>query len=132
MTILDAGTGGGRLAFGNAVRRIFMSGMTSTREQANREAFPGMTAETILTSGPRLEWGDYVGGQREAIIGGAIFEGLARDREDADKKLREGRIRIDGCQAYNAVGSVAGIYTASMPVFAVRNARFGNVGYCNF
>ncbi|HLI11681.1 MAG TPA: DUF1116 domain-containing protein [Alphaproteobacteria bacterium] len=129
-----------------------MSGMTSTREQANREAFrrmcesepvlvdvlpaidaiPGMTAETILTSGPRLEWGDYVGGQREAIIGGAIFEGLARDREDADKKLREGRIRIDGCQAYNAVGSVAGIYTASMPVFAVRNARFGNVGYCNF
>jgi len=30
------------------------------------------------------------------------------------------------------VGSVAGIYTASMPVFVVENRTFGNRGFCNF
>lgn len=123
-----------------------------TREQANQEAFrrlcesepvlvdirpaievlPGMTPDTVLTSGPRLDWSEYVGGQRDAIIGGALFEGLARTREEAEHKLGAGSIKIDGCHPHGAVGSVAGIYTASMPVFVVRNARFGNIGFCNF
>ena len=29
------------------------------------------------------------------------------------------------------VGSLAGIYTASMPVFVVENRAHGNTGYCN-
>ena len=27
---------------------------------------------------------------------------------------------------------MAGVYTASMPVFVVENRPFGNVGFCNF
>lgn len=96
------------------------------------EALPGMTPKTILASGPPLAWRDYVGGQREGIIGGALFEGLARNREEAEEKLAAGEIRVDGCHGYGAVGSLAGIYTASMPVFMVRNATFGNIGFCNF
>ena len=129
-----------------------MTNGSTAKEQANQEAFrrlcesepvledirpaievlPGMTKNMILTSGPRLDWEGYFGGQRDAIIGGAIFEGLAKDRLDAEKKLRVGTIRVDGCHAHGAVGSLAGIYTASMPVFIVRNAKFGNIGYCNF
>ncbi|HVH74243.1 MAG TPA: DUF1116 domain-containing protein [Stellaceae bacterium] len=129
-----------------------MSQTITTRAQANQEAFrrlcksepiledirpaievlPGMTPDTVLTSGPRLPWDEYVGGQRDALIGGALFEGLARNRAEAEAKLGAGKIKIDGCHAHGAVGSLAGIYTASMPVFVVRNARFGNVGYCNF
>jgi len=96
------------------------------------EALPGMTRETILTSGPPLPWAAYTGGQRAAVIGGALFEGLARDAAEADRKLAAGEIRVDGCHGYGCVGSLAGIYTASMPVFVVRNAAFGNVGCCNF
>jgi len=96
------------------------------------EALPGMTRETILTSGPALPWEQYVGGQRQAIIGGALFEGLAPDHATAERRLATGEITVDGCHAHGAVGSLAGIYTASMPVFVVRNATFGNVGYCNF
>ena len=78
-----------------------------------------------------MPWGEYTGGQREAIIGGALFEGLAGGREEAIHRLDNGEIRVKGCQDYGCVGSLAGIYTASMPVFVVENRTFGNLGYCN-
>jgi hypothetical protein len=95
------------------------------------EALPRMTGGTILTSGPPLPWSSYVGGQRDAVIGGALYEGLAEDRDDAIRKLDRGEIRVEGCQDHGAVGSVAGIYTASMPVFVVDNAPFGTRAFCN-
>ncbi len=95
------------------------------------DVLPGMTRETILTSGPPMAWSDYTGGQRDAILGGALFEGLAANREDAEHKLAAAEIRIDGCHDYGAVGSLAGIYTASMPVFVVENTTYNNIGYCN-
>jgi len=95
------------------------------------EAIPGLDRETILTSGPPMDWSEYRGGQRDALVGGVLFEGLAADREEAVQKLESGEIRIGGCHDYGCVGSLAGIYTASMPVFVVENATFGNVGFCN-
>ena len=95
------------------------------------EVLPGMKRQTVLTSGPPMAWDQYTGGQREAVIGGVLFEGLAADRDEAEQKLGRGEIHVDGCHSYNAVGSLAGIYTASMPVFVVENASYGNVGYCN-
>lgn len=53
-----------------------------------------MTRDTILTSGPPLAWDRYAGGQREAIIGGAQFEGLAETRAHAEAELANGRIRV--------------------------------------
>lgn len=95
------------------------------------EVVPGFDSNKILTSGPPMAWSDYVGGQREAVIGGALFENLAETREDAIAKLDAGEIIVDGCHNYGCVGSLAGVYTASMPVFIVTNNTFGNVGYCN-
>ena len=92
---------------------------------------PGFTPQTILTSGPPMPWSDYIGGQREAIIGGALFENLAKDRDEAISKLDIGEITVGPCHDLGCVGSLAGIYTASMPVFVVENRTSGNVGYCN-
>jgi hypothetical protein len=84
-----------------------MPDAASARQEANHQAFrrlgesepvledirpaldvlPGMTHETILISGPPRPWTDYVGGQRAAIIGGALFEGLAGDLAEAEQKL---------------------------------------------
>lgn len=97
-----------------------------------REVIPGYHDNLVLTSGAPMKWSDYVGGQREALIGGALFEGLAADREDAIAKFADGTIEIGACHDYGAVGSLAGIYTASMPVFVVENRAGGNVGFCNF
>ncbi len=96
------------------------------------EVMPGFTRETILTSGPPRPWSDYEGGQRNAIVGAALFEGLARETREVEDKLARGAIRLMGCHDLSAVGSLAGVYSASMPVFAVRNRATGQLGFCNF
>lgn len=96
------------------------------------EVLPGYRDNLVLTSGAPMPWEGYVGGQREALIGGALFEGLATTRDEAIAGFAAGRIEIGSCHDYGAVGSLAGIYTASMPVFVVENRTHGNVGYCNF
>ena len=96
------------------------------------DVVPGMTAQTILTSGPPMPWAEYYGGQRNAVIYGALYEGLASDPDDADAKLSDGRITLAATHDHGCVGSVAGIYTASMPVFVVENTVLGNRSYCNF
>ena len=97
-----------------------------------REVLPGYRDNVVLTSGAPMAWEDYVGGQREALIGGALFEGLATSRDEAIARFATGEIEVGACHDYGAVGSLAGIYTASMPVFIVENRASGNVGFCNF
>lgn len=96
------------------------------------EVLPGYRPNLVLTSGAPMPWEAYVGGQRDALIGGALFEGLAATREEAIAGFESGAIEIGACHDYAAVGSLAGIYTASMPVFVVENRAHGNIGYCNF
>ena len=125
---------------------------TAARETANLEAFtrmvssdpvlvdvapageviPGMKPNTVLTSGPPHRWDEYVGPQRMALIYGAIHEGLAVDEADAEARFASGEIEIEPCHHHGAVGSVAGIYTASMPVFVVENRDRNNLAFCNF
>ena len=97
-----------------------------------RDVLPGYQDNLILTSGAPMPWSEYVGGQREALIGGALFEGLAASREEAVAGFESGAIAIGACHDYGAVGSLAGIYTASMPVFVVENRVHGNRAFCNF
>ena len=96
------------------------------------EVIPGYEPNLILTSGAPLPFAEYTGGQREAIIGAAQFEGLAATRDEAIAQLEAGEIRVDGAHGYGCVGSLAGVYTASMPVFVVENPPFGNTAFCNF
>ncbi|HUZ56561.1 MAG TPA: DUF1116 domain-containing protein, partial [Streptosporangiaceae bacterium] len=115
-----------------AVRRMTGADPALVDVQAAGDAVPGLTANTILTSGPPMPWPEYYGGQRNAVIYGALYEGLAADPDDADAKLRDGRIVLGATHDHGCVGSVAGIYTASMPVFVVENGPGGNRAYCNF
>ena len=92
------------------------------------EVVPGMTRTTILTSGPPLPWADYIGGQRDAIIGAVRFENLAETHDEAGAKLDAGDITVGGCHDYGCIGSLAGVYSASMNVFVVENRAFGNRG----
>jgi hypothetical protein len=96
------------------------------------EVVPGMTPETILTSGPPMAWSEYAGGQRDAIIGGALHEGLAHTRDEAVARFDAGEIYVSSCHEHDCIGSVAGIYTASMPVFVVDEKRSGLRAFCNF
>lgn len=115
-----------------AVRRMTDAEPVLVDVQPAGQAIPGMTPNMILTSGPPLPWQEYYGGQRNAVLYGALYEGLASDTDDADARLRDGRIVLAATHDHNCVGSVAGIYTASMPVFVVQNTDRGNRAYCNF
>lgn len=96
------------------------------------EVMPGYRASLVLTSGAPLPWPQYAGGQRDAIIGGVLFEGLAATRQEAIAALDAGEVQVGSCHDYGAVGSLAGIYTASMPVFVVEDRTYGNRAFCNF
>jgi hypothetical protein len=114
-----------------AARRLCASTPVLTDVRAAGDVVPGMTPQTILTAGAPMPWSDYTGGQRLAVIYGAIYEGLAVTEDEADAKIASGEIVLGTCHAHGCVGSVAGIYTASMPVLVVENLEFGNTGFCN-
>jgi hypothetical protein len=115
-----------------AVRRLIEADPILVDVAPALEVVPGMTPNTILTSGAPMPWEAYFGGQRAAVIGGALYEGLAHDAKQADAKLRAGEIELGACHDHGCVGSLAGVYTASMPVFVVENATHGNRAFCNF
>ncbi|MEO8290451.1 MAG: DUF1116 domain-containing protein, partial [Gaiellaceae bacterium] len=126
-----APTGARDRANAEVLERLWASEPVLVDVRPALEVVPGMTPETVLTSGAPLPWDDYYGGQRSGLIGGALYEGLARDAEEADALIRAGTIRIATCHEHGCVGSLAGIYTASMPVFVVENTKGGNWAFCN-
>ncbi|MEU0468359.1 DUF1116 domain-containing protein [Amycolatopsis sp. NPDC006131] len=94
------------------------------------EALPGMTPHTILVSGAPLKWAQYTGGQRRAVLGAAVFEGLADSLAEADALLHEGKIIVRPCHDHGCVGSVTGVTSASMPVWVVEDPVTGGRGHC--
>lgn len=113
-----------------AVQLIFSADPVLVDVRPAADVIPGMDQRTVLTSGAPLSWDHYIGGQRDAVIGGVLFEGLASDPQAADRRIRAGEIRVAGCQDFGFVGSLAGVCTASMPVLVVEDRVSGNRAYC--
>jgi hypothetical protein len=95
------------------------------------DVIPGMTKITILTSGAPLDWPAYEGVHRAAILGGAVFEGLAASAEQAGAMIARGDIGLRPCHDHGCVGSVAGVYTASTPVFVAEDPATGARSFCS-
>lgn len=91
---------------------------------------PGMRKNLILHSGPPVTWQRMCGPTRGAIMGALIYEGLASNADEAQKLAASGKIDFAPCHHHSAVGPMAGIISASMPVFIVKNEAFGNYAYC--
>jgi len=89
-----------------------------------------MDRHTILHAGPPITWERMSGPVRGAVIGGLIYEGMAKNPEDAEILASSGSIKFDSCHNHNSVGPMAGVITASMPVWIVENATYGNRAYC--
>ncbi|MBB6479572.1 DUF1116 domain-containing protein [Spirochaeta isovalerica] len=93
------------------------------------EVIPGMTAKTVLHAGPPVTWEKMCGPMKGAVIGGLIFEGLAANREEAETMAASGEILFDPCHHHSTVGPMAGIVTASMPVWVLKNSVYGNTAF---
>ncbi len=94
-----------------------------------RQVIPGCHDRLILHAGPPINWQRMCGPQRGAVMGALVYEGLARDEQQAAELAARGEIEFAPCHHYHAVGPMAGIISPSMPVFIVRNETYGNLAY---
>lgn len=82
------------------------------------DVIPGMRPDLLLHSGPPLRWEDASGPMRGALEGALALEG----RRSAD---------LDPCHHHDAVGPMAGVVSASMPVVIVEDPVSGARAYSN-
>lgn len=93
------------------------------------DVVPGMQPNLILHSAPAIEWDRMCGPHQNGVIGAALWEGLASDRDDAIAKIRRGEILTAPCHHHMAVGAGAGITSASTPMLVVENTAFNTRAY---
>jgi Protein of unknown function (DUF1116) len=93
------------------------------------DVIPGFTRKTILHAGPAIAWQDMQPAMQAAITGGLVFEGLAADLNAARERAAGGDIAFGAAHDHQSVGAMAGVITASMPVFVVEEKVTGTQGF---
>jgi Protein of unknown function (DUF1116) len=93
------------------------------------EAIPGMHTHLLLHAGPPITWERMSGPLRGAIMGALLYEGLALDLAGADRLAASGEIAFAPCHHYHAVGPMAGVVSASMPVQVIEEPIYGHQAY---
>jgi len=95
------------------------------------DVIPGMRPNLVLHAGPPIEWRRMSGPLRGAVIGGLIYEGLARDEAGAVAVVERGEVEFAPCHDHQTVGPMAGVTTASMAVYVIENRAAGNKAFSN-
>jgi hypothetical protein len=114
-----------------AVRRIMTSQPMLVGFGRAIDVVPGMTPTTILHAGPPITWERMNGAMKGAVTGALVFEGLAKDLDDAARVAASGAITFSPCNEHQCVGSMAGVTSPSMTMHVVRNKTYGNLAYTN-
>ena len=96
------------------------------------DVIPELNGNVIGHAGPPLAWEDMCGPLKGAIMGAAVYEGMAETLEEAEKLAASGGIKFVSNHSMGCVGPMTGMITKSMPLLAVRNSTFGNTAYCTF
>jgi len=95
------------------------------------EAIPELAnGKLILHAGPPIEWANMCGPMQGAVAGIAVFEGWAKNLDDAMLKAAAGDFIFQPNHHFNAVGPMTGMTTRSQPVMVVLNRASGNHAYC--
>ncbi|WP_423801985.1 DUF1116 domain-containing protein [Neobacillus sp. SAB-20_R2A] len=114
-----------------AVERIINSHPVLIGYDQAINCVPGMTKKTILHAGPPITWDKMNGPMKGAVTGALVFEGLAKDINEAAELAASGEITFSPCHEHNCVGSMAGVTSASMFMHIVENKTYGNIAYTN-
>lgn len=95
-----------------------------------KDVIPGYHDHLILHAGPPITWERMCGPTKGAVMGALIYEGMAKDEEEAEKMAAGGAIEFAPCHHYHSVGPMAGVVSPNMPVFILENKAFGNRAFC--
>ncbi len=90
---------------------------------------PGMRPDLILHAGPPLAWDEMVPPMQAAVQGALVHSGRCRTLDEAAAQARDGRVQFAPAHEHGMVGPMAGIVSAAMPVFVVRNETYGNLAF---
>ena len=93
------------------------------------EVIPGMRDKMLLHAAPSVDWADMCGPQKGAAIGATIFEGWAKNPDEAIKLLEGGRIEFDPAHNHQAIAGAGMMISPSMKVFIIENRKHGNKVY---
>jgi hypothetical protein len=66
------------------------------------------------------------------VVGAALLEGLADGPEDAVRRAERGEFEFAPGHEHGALGPMAGVISASMPLWVVENDDRGNRAHCTF
>ena len=90
----------------------------------------GLDVRTFLHAGPPVAWEDMCGPLRGAICGAAVYEGLAESPLDADRMAGANEFHFVPCHDRSAVGPMAGVVSASMPVWILEDSSGSGRSFC--
>lgn len=93
------------------------------------DVIPGMRDDLLLHAGPPITWERMAGPLKGAVVGALIFEGKAKNWDEAEKLITTGKIKFAPCHHHSAVGPMAGVISPSMLVYIVENKTHGNRAY---
>ena len=113
-----------------ALRRILAGEPVLVDVVPASQAIPDLADRVILHAGPPIEWDRMCGPMRGAVMGIAVFEGWAKDLDDAATKAAAGSFAFHPNHHFGAVGPMTGMTTRSQPLMVVENKAFGNRAYC--
>jgi hypothetical protein len=113
-----------------ALRRILSGEPILVDVVPASQAIPDLTDHMILHAGPPIGWDRMCGPMRGAIAGIAVFEGWAKDLDDAEKMAIAGSFALHPNHHFGAVGPMTGVTTRSQSLMVVENRPFGNRAYC--
>ena len=85
---------------------------------------------SFLHAGPPITWDRSSGPLRGALIGAALFEGLAGTPAEAEERLAESG-RLTPCHHRGAVGPMAGVISSSMWLAVLEDPDTGRRAYCS-
>ena len=94
-----------------------------------KEVIPGMREDMILHAGPPISWERMCGPTRGAIMGALVYEGYAKNEQEAERIASSGDFTFEPCHHHQTVGPMAGIVSPSMPVFIIENKTFNLRAY---
>ena len=114
-----------------AVRRMMLSRPVWVDVGRAKDVIPGMKDNLFLHAGPPITWERMSGPLKGAIIGGLIYEGKAKNREEAEKLAASGAIEYAPCHHHNTVGPMAGVTTPSQMVFILEDKEWGGFTFSN-
>ena len=93
------------------------------------DVIPGMHENLYLHAGPPCSWERMSGPVKGGMIAALIFEGRAKDVEEATQILESGKIEFAPCNDFDSSGPMAGVMSPGMMVYVVEDK---NSGYKTF